>query len=113
MQDYTMPHTSDVTAGPHSSLPASFCFSIIFLHCLFFLSSLFLLSPSPLVFLLLLQSLDVNQAVNNLLSRDDDGGEGGHEEGVVGFFPSGGEYSEFRETVLNVDPSLIFLQKSC
>ena len=37
------------------------------------------------------QNLDVNQAVNNLLSRDDDDGEGGHEEGIVGFLPSGGE----------------------
>ena len=88
---------------------------------LLFLSPISLsFSPSPLLpspplvfFLVLLQSLDVNQAVNNLLSRDDDGGEGGHEEGVVGFFPSGGEYSEFRETVPNVDPSLIFLQRSC
>lgn len=55
----------------------------------------------------------MNQAVNNLLSRDDDGGEGGHEEGVVGFFPSGGEYSIFRESVPNIDPSLFSLQKSC
>ena len=55
----------------------------------------------------------MNQAVNNLLSRDDDGGEGGHEEGVVGFFPSGGEYSKFRESVLNIDSSLFSLQKSC
>ena len=108
-----MPHTSDVNAGPHSSLPISFYFSILFStpSSSFPLFSFFL--PPPLVFLLLLQSLDVNQAVNNLLSRDDDGGEGGHEEGVVGFFPSGGEYSEFRETVPNVDPSLIFLQRSC
>ena len=68
--------------------------------------------PPPSLFLLL-QSLDVNQAVNNLLSRDDDGGEGGHEEGVVGFFPSGGEYSKLRESVLNIDSSLFSLQKSC
>lgn len=43
------------------------------------------------VSVLLSQSLDVNQAVNNLLSRDDDDGGEGHEEGIPSFLPSGGE----------------------
>lgn len=103
-----MSDMGDVNTGPHSPPPASFCFFILSFHPLFLPSLLY----SPLPFLLL-QSLDVNQAVNNLLSRDDDGGEGGHEEGVVGFFPSGGEYSIFRESVPNIDPSLFSLQKSC
>ena len=41
------------------------------------------------------QNLDVNQAVNNLLSRDDDDGDGEGSEGdsliPAAFFPSGGE----------------------
>ncbi len=35
------------------------------------------------------QNLDVNQAVNNLLSRDDDEGE--QEEAIAAFLPSGGK----------------------
>ena len=44
--------------------------------------------------MILIQNLDVNQAVNNLLSRDDDDGdiEGGEGESLIpaAFFPSGG-----------------------
>ena len=39
------------------------------------------------------QNLDVNQAVNNLLSRDDDDGDGETSDGdhlIPAFFPSGG-----------------------
>ena len=40
------------------------------------------------------QNLDVNSAVNNLLSRDDEDGAGDHDDAVLGFLPSGGELSE-------------------
>lgn len=40
-----------------------------------------------------IQNLDVNQAVNNLLSREDDDADGSHDEGNSGFLASGGNGS--------------------
>ena len=51
--------------------------------------------PHTLVPPLFLQNLDVNQALNNLLSREDDDADDAHEDGsgVVGLsIPSGGMY---------------------
>ena len=38
-----------------------------------------------------LQNLDVNSAVNNLLSHDDEDGGGDNDEAVLGLIPTGGE----------------------
>ena len=38
-----------------------------------------------------LQNLDVNSAVNNLLSHDDEDGGGDNDEAVLGLIPTGGK----------------------